>query len=96
MGLFDWGNTFDALANVFGINGSGEYYGSAIGGAIGGVAFSPFGPWATAAGAIIGSQAGGIIGSAFDHPYAGLLNCEEVVPLIIGPPLSKPSSGCRN
>ncbi|KAF4516168.1 hypothetical protein B566_EDAN000406 [Ephemera danica] len=62
LGLFDWGNTADALSNVFAVNGSGEYYGSAIGGAIGGVAFSPFGPWATAAGAIVGSQAGGIIG----------------------------------
>ncbi|MEO6544223.1 MAG: RHS repeat-associated core domain-containing protein [Nitrospiraceae bacterium] len=95
MGLIDLGNTFDALTNVFSVSGEGEYYGSAIGGAIGFVAFTPFGPVASVAGAIVGAGTGGILGSAFDNPCAGQLNCQEVVPLIIGDRPKNPPTGGR-
>lgn len=95
MGLIDLGNTFDALTNVFSVSGEGEYYGSAIGGAIGFVAFTPFGPVASVAGAIAGAAAGGILGSGFDNPCAGQLNCQEVVPLIIGDRPKNPPPGGR-
>ena len=89
-GLIDWpsiiphvANSADAATNIVSETGPGEYYAAAIGGAIGGVAFSPFGPWAAAVGSIIGANAAGLVGSAFDNPCAGSLNCQEIVPLII-------------
>ena len=94
-GLIDIGNTFDALTNVFSVSGTGEYYGAAVGGAVGFVAFSPFGPVAAFGGSIVGAVAGGVLGSGFDDPCSGILNCQEVVPLIIGDAPKTPPVGGR-
>ncbi|HNM20215.1 MAG TPA: RHS repeat-associated core domain-containing protein, partial [Nitrospira sp.] len=81
VGLWDFGNTFDAISNVFSVAGDGEYYGAAIGGGIGAIAGSPAGPPGVVGGAVFGSVVGGLIGFGFDGRCAGVLNCNEVVPL---------------
>ena len=81
MGLWDFGNTFDAISNVFSVAGDGEYYGAAIGGGIGAIAGTPAGPPGVIAGAVLGGVVGGVIGFGFDGRCAGVLNCNEVVPL---------------
>jgi hypothetical protein len=44
-----------------------------------------------------GAVAGGILGSAFDNPCAGQLNCQEVVPLLIGDrPQKYPTGGSKS
>ena len=81
VGLYDFGNTFDAISNVFSVAGDGEYYGAAIGGGIGAVAGAPAGPPGVIGGAVLGSVVGGLIGFGFDERCAGILNCNEVIPL---------------
>jgi hypothetical protein len=59
--------------------------------------FTPFGPGASFAGGMAGAVADGILGSAFDNPCAGQLNCQEVVPLIIGDRSQKhPTGGSKS
>lgn len=87
LGLFDLGNSADAILNVFSTAGNGEYYGAAVGGSVGLVAGARFGVPGAIGGSLFGAVIGGTLGYVFDDlECAGALNCQEVVPLVIGKP----------
>ncbi len=82
-GLSAWGNLWSAYGFATSPTGEGAYYGGAVGGAIGAVTLSYFGPGGIVIGGAIGGVIGSNIGSIFDRPGAGQLNYNE--PEVRGP-----------